>query len=140
MVAKYKKFGVADAGRPRGEAGSPYREHVILDLPATRSIKARDRKRPNKSPHMAGYRTPADGNIETYPGRRVERIAISIESPGAAPGWHHDAVNVLVAVMGDAAQFGQCFSSWRRYLNWTSLISMDTISISRIGRRSGPRV
>ena len=53
---------------------------------------------------MAGCRNPADGNIETYPGRRVERIAISIESPGAAPSWHHDAVevNALVAAMGDA--------------------------------------
>jgi hypothetical protein len=67
-------------------------------------MRARHRKRPNKSPHMAGCRNPADGNIETYPGRRVERKAISIESPGAAPSWHHDAVevNVLVAVMGDA--------------------------------------
>jgi hypothetical protein len=54
-VAQYKKFGVAEAGRFRGEAGSsPYREHVILDLPATRSMKARHRKRPNKPPHMAG--------------------------------------------------------------------------------------
>ena len=26
-----------------------------------------------------------------------------------------------------------------RYANWTALISIDTISISRIGRRSGPR-
>src|ERR1700688_3062439 len=94
MVAKYKKFGVADAGRP----GSPYREHVILDLPATRSMKARHRKRPNKSPHMAGYRNPADGNIETYPGRRVERIAMSIESPGTEPGWHPDAVEVNALV------------------------------------------
>ena len=67
-------------------------------------MKARHRKRPNKSPHMAGYRNPADGNIETYPGKRVERIAISIESISAAPGWHHDAVEgpAFVAVMRDA--------------------------------------
>jgi hypothetical protein len=65
------------------------------------------------SPSRASYQVtrygrlsepPADGSIETYPGRRFERIAINIESPGAAPGWHHDAVevNVFVAVMGDA--------------------------------------
>jgi hypothetical protein len=46
-------------GAPEGEQRPPYQEHVILDLPATRSMKARLRKRPDKSPHMAGYRNPS---------------------------------------------------------------------------------
>jgi hypothetical protein len=67
-------------------------------------MKPRYRRRPNKPPIWLGYRNPDRRNIDTYPDRRVEKISISVESIGASPGWHHDAVegSAFIAVMRDA--------------------------------------
>jgi hypothetical protein len=67
-------------------------------------MKSRYRKRPNKPPIWFGYRNPDRRNTDTYADRRIEKISISVESIGASPGWHHDAVegSAFVAVMSDA--------------------------------------